>query len=349
MNAQKKSSSFICAIFGAILIPVFTPAEPLDNWRLPYYLLGSRLGYVSSSPSSMFWDDLKQPAGQFLDKSMWPDSDRVAENHWMLEPAGATALLNTNDFYGKNYALAGSLLNDIRFRGFLARQVVDVNTKYVDDPGYVWIKNRGAGARLSEAYLQYDFDYGFLRMGRLNRNWGPFADRSLILSANPYSYDGVELGLHSSVFEFRHLFAAFPQYAMNFDGDTTGAARYLTAHSLNFMLGRFGTVGITESVVFGRRNGIPDLQYVNPISVYFVTNTIGEGTGNLMEAVQWDLHPFTDKVSLLGQFLIDDIQVDNKDSGDLKPNMWATDLGVLWNDFLPLRLPHVLSLEYRFV
>jgi hypothetical protein len=341
---------FILCLF-IILIPSFIFAVPLDNWRLPYYVAASRLGYFSSSPSGMFWDDMEQPCGQaaFLDRSIWPDSGRAASSHWVLEPAGEAAVQNTNGYYGKNFALSGSLLNDIRFRGLCARQVVDISTKYVDDPGYPWMNNRGAGARLSEAYLQYGFKYGFLRAGRLSRNWGPFADRSLILSANPYSYDGIELGLHSSFFEFRHFFGAFPDRALSLDLDTTGASRYLATHSLNFMLGSFGTVGITEAVVFGRKGGFPDLQYVNPVSVYFLTNTIGEGVGNLMEAIQWNLHPFTDKVAIKGQFLIDDIQVDNNGPKDNKPNHWGTDLGIFWSDFLPFSLPHVLTLEYRFL
>ena len=300
----------------------------------------------------MFWDDLGPlpDSAAFLDRSIWPDSGRVAANHWILEPAAFGAVGNdTSIAFGKNHFQRATLLNDIRYRGFLTRQVVDIDSRYLDDPGFIWIKDRGVTARISEAFLQYGFKYGFVRIGRMNRNWGPFADRSLIVSANPYSYDGIELGLHSSFFEFRHFFAAFPDHRLDLDLDTTGASRYFTAHSLNFMLGRFGSIGITESVVFGRKSGIPDLQYVNPVSIYFVNNTTGDGIGNLMEALQWDLHPFTNKVSLKGQLLIDDIQIDNKTVSDQKPNHWGTDLGVFWSDFLPVSLPHVLSLEYRFL
>jgi hypothetical protein len=353
MNFLKRLSSSIriilCLLF--ILIPSFILAVQLDNWRLPYYTIASRLGYYSPSPSGMFWDDMGQlrDSAAFLDRSIWPDGGHAAQNHWILEPAGFGEVRNTSDYFGKNSRLGASLLNDIRYRGFLTRQVVDVDSRYLDDPGFIWVKNRGVTARIGEAFLQYGFKYGFVRIGRMNRNWGPFADRSLIFSANPYSYDGIELGLHSSFFEFRHFFAAFPDRALSLDLDTTGASRYLSAHSLNFLLGRFGSVGITESIVFGRKGGFPDLQYVNPVAVYFVNNTTGDGVGNLMEALQWNLHPFTDKVSLKGQLLIDDIQIDNKGPGDQKPNHWGADLGVFWSDFLPITLPHALSLEYRFL
>jgi hypothetical protein len=271
------------------------------------------------------------------------------QNHWILEPAVSGSFGNENAYFGKNSAFAATLLNDIRYKAFFTRQVIDVDSRFGNDPQYPWLFDRGIAARISEAYLQYSFNYGFFRVGRLDRNWGPFADRSLILSNDPYSYDGVEFGLHSSFFEFRHFFAAFPDNGMSLDLDTTGTHRYLTAHSLNILLGRFGTVGITETVVFGRKTGIPDLQYVNPLSVYFVTNCNGEGDGNLMEAFQWNLHPFVDNVSFRGQLLIDDFQVDSKGPGNDKPNTWGTDLGVFWSNFLPTALSHEFSLEYRFL
>ena len=315
-------------------------AVQLENWRFPYYNFASRLGCYSSSQSGMFWDDLgpMPDSVRFLDKSLWPDSGRSAQNHWILEPAVTGAFGNENAYFGKNSAFAATLLNDIRYKSFLTRQVIDVDSRFGNDPQYPWLFDRGVAARISEAYLQYSFNYGFFRVGRLDRNWGPFADRSLILSNNPYSYDGVEFGLHSPFFEFRHFFAAFPDNGMALDLDSTGVHRYLTAHSLNFLLGRFGTVGITETVVFGRSTGIPDLQYVNPLSVYFVTNCNGEGDGNLMEAFQWNLHPFVDNVSIKGQLLIDDFQVDSKGPGNDKPNTWGTDLGVFWSRFLPTEL-----------
>lgn len=341
---------FIIIFYSISLTASSAFAVQLDNWRMPYYTLAGRLGYFSPSPSGMFWDDLGPLKNQavFLDKAIWPDSVKTASNQWILEPAAFGAIQNTNAFFRKNSLLRASLMNDIRYKGFLTRQVLDVDSRFVDDPGYPWLKNRGIAGRIGEAYLQYSFKYGFARIGRINRNWGPFGDRSLVLSKNPYSYDALEFGLHSSIFEFRHMFAAFPDNTVTLDWDTDLVSRYLTAHSLNFMLGRFGSIGLTETVVFSRKNGIPDLQYVNPISIYFTTNTNGEGIGNLMEAVQWRLHPFTDKITLLGQVIFDDIQIDNNGPQDQEPNHWGGDFGVFWTNFLPNHLPHVLSLEYRY-
>jgi hypothetical protein len=350
---EKKMSikKTVFPLLFSLTLPLLAHAVQLENWRLPFYTMAQRMGAVSGSPSGMFWDDMGRPdpARTFLDASLWPDSVLLTADHWSFEPAASYAAANQQLYTGKNSWFHGSALNEVRFRGFLARQVLDVDSRYADDYWYPWSKARFATGRIGEAFLQYGFGHGFLRFGRLYRNWGPFADRSLVLSNNPYSYDGLELCLFSSFFEFRHFFAAFPGQGEQFDQVTTGANRYLTAHSINFMLGRLGSIGVSEAVVFSRNGGMPDFQYINPLSVYFTTNTNGEGKGNLMLAFQWNLHPFVDNVAIKGQFLIDDIQVDNSGPKDQKPNMLGGDFGVFWTNCFPVSLPHVLSLEYRFV
>jgi hypothetical protein len=338
-------ASFLC-----FAVPVLVNGVQLENWRFPYYDLASRLGYFSSSQSSMFWDDLGalDSGRALLDPRLWPDSVRYRANHWNLEPAVSYTVQNTNSLYGKNSAFHLAGLNDIRYGHFLIRQVLDVDSRYFDDPDFPWMKQRFAAGRIAEAYLQYDFRHGFARLGRLNRNWGPFADRSLLLSNAAYSYDAFEFGLHSSLFEFRHLFAALPQTGTSLDANRNNLSRYLTAHSLNLMLGRFGAVGITETVLFGRDKGVFDFQYINPVSIYSVVNTNGEGNGNLMLGFQWNIHPFIDNVALKGQVILDDFQVDNAAPTDQEPTHWGGDFGVFWSDFLPLSLPHVLSCEYRY-
>ncbi len=332
------------------LIVTSAPAVQLENWRLPYYTLVEHLGLFTSSPSGMFWDDLEQPTSKTLfDSLLWPDSAKNSRNHWTLEPAASIGAGNEEQFLGKNAFFHFTALNDIRYGGFLARQVLDVDSRYFDDPGFIGLKQRVAAGKISEAYLQYNFKYGFLRFGRLNRNWGPFIDHSLFLSANPYSYDALEFCLTSPWFEFRHIFAAFSDNGLTMDLDTTGAHRYFTAHALNLILGKLGTIGVFESVVFSNYGGFPEFQYINPVTIYSANHTNGEAEGNLMVGFQGNLHPFTKNLSLKGQLLIDDIQIDNNGPGDQKPNTWGTDVAATWNHCLPIPLPHGLTLEYRYI
>ncbi|MDD5674418.1 MAG: hypothetical protein PHC61_09655 [Chitinivibrionales bacterium] len=322
-------------------------AVQLENWRLPYYTRAADLGFNGASPSGMFWDEIVPTP--FGNGALWPDSAQYNSNHWILEPALTYSARNDTEYFGGNHFTHFSLLNDIKYKHLLIRQVLDADSRYNADPLYPWNKQRFAAGRIAEAYIQYGWSYGFFRIGKLNRNWGPFPDHSLILSSNPCSYDAFELKIAASFFEFRDLFAVMPYATSGLDANGAPNSRYLAVHSLNFMMGKWGSAGISESVIFSRNTGMPDLQYVNPISIYTVINTNQESDANLMLAFQWNLHPVLQNVALKGQLLIDDIQVDNKGSGDQKPNAWGGDFAGTINKFLPINTPHALSVEYVFL
>jgi hypothetical protein len=340
----------------------------LDNWRFQYYQAGVTLGCPRPSHSGMFWDDLG--ALSCFEPQLWPDTSRFRSNHWTLEPSVTgnaqtvqtlfidSAAIVTHYVNDKKQARSaqktkflrgyGQALSDIRYRNIMVRNVLDVDSRNKEDLDFRGKTDRFAAGRITEAYCQIDWKYGFFRLGRLNRNWGPFPDRSLLLSSNTHSYDALEFKLASSWFEFRHLFAAFPYNNSYLDAEGNNLNRYLTAHSLNFMLGRFGEIGIIESMLFPR-NGWPDLQLVNPFSIYTVINTNGEGTGNFMLGLQWNIRPALQNVSLKGQVVVDDFQIDNKTPMDQEPNHWGADVAAYINDFLPMRQRHFLSLEYRYL
>ncbi len=323
-------------------------ALPLENWRFPFYRIAAERDEVRSSKSGLFWDDMGE-AGAF-DSSLWPDTDAYASNHFTLEPALVSRLCDEPYVTGKRYNVHGDLLTDFRVKRLTVRNVLDVDQSYQSDPHYPWHSERFAAGRIEEAYLQYEGAYGFARLGRLNRSWGPFPDRSILLSNNPWSYDGFEWQVHTSFLEFRHFFSAFPRAHSDLDAGpaTRQYNRYLTAHALNFMIGKWMSLGISETVLFSRDTGFPDLQYVNPFSVYSVINTNWEGDGNLMIGFQALIHPFFENVTLKGQVVFDDIQVDTG-VGNEEPMHWACDLGAYYKDMLPLSLPHHLALEYRYL
>jgi hypothetical protein len=320
------------------------------NWRLPYYTIAAEMDLVSSSPSGMFWDDLpaRLPSGAAIplfDSTLWPSAGSVSSNHWELEPAlsfGTQAPYNNDSLYSQL-----EVRSDIRYRNLLVRNTLCADRRYDDDPFYPAHPGRFARGRIEEAYVQIDWHFGFLRFGRMLRNWGPFIDRSLLLSSNPYSYDAFEWQVHSSVFEFRQMFAAFVSNDHFIDSADNKPGRFFAAHALNVMLGKWATLGVTETYVFQRQNGFPDFQYINPFSIYSVLDLNQEGNGNLMLGFQWKIHPFLENVSLKGQLLLDDIQVDKKIATDKEPTHWAIDAGVYWRDGLPLPLHHLLKAGYQ--
>jgi hypothetical protein len=342
-------------ILVVVLANLPSSAVPLQNWRFPFYRIAAERDEIRSSPSGLFWDDLEGCAT--FDSLLWPDSASYASNHWTLEPA--LGLSGANDAFssGKKTNLHFDLLSDIRYGGLTVRNVLDVDQRYKTDTGYVWHKERVAAGRIEEAYAKYAGRHWFARLGRMNRCWGPFPDRSVLLSDNPYSYDAFEWQVTASFFEFRHMIAAFPKHGSHIDthSATEDINRYFVAHSLNFMVGSWASLGISETVVFSRTRGLPDLQYLNPFSIYAVINTNQEaaswreGSGNLMLGVQGWVHPFTKKIILRGQVALDDFQVDSESPIDREPAHWAVDLGAVWKEPLVLPLKHHIGIDYRYL
>ncbi|MBD3344823.1 MAG: hypothetical protein GF401_07145 [Chitinivibrionales bacterium] len=350
-----KNAVIIICLF-LVILPFSGESVQLENWRLPWYKIAQELGELQQSPSGMFWDDLTWVSPSFA-PGLWPDTQAYKKDHWTLEPSASLSANNVEYVDGNNYFWTFDILNDIKYKRFTARQTLDVDSRYSNDPTYYWKDDRIAAGRIEEAYLQYTGKYGMFRFGRLKRNWGPFVDRSLLLSNNAHSFDAFEWQIFSSIFEFRHMFASFVYpwnhfYSVDFDNYNPAATpeynRYFSAHSLNFMIGEWATLGITETIIFSRRNQFPDLQYLNPFSIYTVTNTNMEGSGNLIVGLQWKVHPFTKKVSLLGQVAFDDIQVDNEGAGDQEPTHWGIDVAGHWHNPLPVRAAQALSLEYSY-
>ncbi|MBD3392718.1 MAG: hypothetical protein GF418_11510 [Chitinivibrionales bacterium] len=335
------------ALLAAVLA-AWAAAVPLENWRFPYYRIAAERDEIRSSASGLFWDDLG--AAATFDSSLWPDTALYGTNHFAAEPAFELGLANEPFATGKKSNLRGNLLTDFRFGKLSVRNALDVDQGYQSDSTYPWHTERFAAGRIEEAYAQFSGRYGFARLGRMNRCWGPFPDRSIFLSNNPFSYDGFEWQFNVPFLEFRHLFAAFPQvFGGGADAADAKTNRYLTAHALNFIVGKWLSAGVVESVVFARDGGFPDMQYINPVSVYTVINTNHEGRGNLMLGFQALAHPFTEKVTLKGQVLFDDFQVDAETAGDREPTHWALDVGGYVKDFTPIPLKHHAGVEYHYL
>ncbi len=330
---------------GLLVAAASLQAELLQNanWRSPYYIMASEMGYVQKTGSGMFWDGIG--AVDLFETSFLLDNAKLEKNHLFFEPSINVGFFSAPpDTQDPQFWNIG-ILNSIVYKNILVRQTLAVDKKYEYDAYYPSHRERALRGRIDEAFIQANWKYGFLRLGRLERNWGPFADRSLLLSTNPYTYDALEWQIQSSFFEFRHLFAAFPYEKSNWDTDGRQTNRFLAAHALNFIFGKWGTVGLFESIVFTREKGFPDFTYVNPVSIYAVINTNQEGVGNLMLGGQWAIHPFGDKISFRGQLLLDDFQVDDKTATDKEPTHWGIDMGLYWKNPLPLKVKNSIKIE----
>jgi hypothetical protein len=352
---RHSSAALSCLIITLSFFALPAFSVPLQNWRAPYYDIAALRGKTTVSPSGLFWDEMTA-APDVFHKSIWPDSASYSINHWTIEPSLAGSASNKKFITGNKTNLHLDLLSDFRYGLLTVRNALDVDQSYKYDPSFVWHKERIAAGRIEEAYAMLGKPEWFVRFGRINRNWGPMPDRSLVLSDHPFSYDALEWMISARFFEFRHLVAAFPLHGSNIDtkDDLRQLNRYFCAHSLNFMAGKWASVGITETVVFGR-TGMPDWSYINPFSIYTVINTNqeggawGQGGGNLILSLDWRAHPFVENALIWGQLAVDDFQVDDSLPNDKEPAHWGIDVGASYSDFLPIPLKHHAALRYRYL
>ncbi|MDG5814239.1 hypothetical protein QA601_04060 [Chitinispirillales bacterium ANBcel5] len=341
------------SLFFILFTSLHCFAVPIENWRLPLFQLSADMGWVETSPSGMFWKH--HSYSELISMISEHEITDDLTSYWRVEPALTGGFLFKED-HDDNSFYNAKFVNDIRFRRLFFRQALDVDSRYLEDQYFPAHRGRNAQGRIEEAYMQYNYNHGFLRLGRMNRNWGPFAEKSMLLSSHPYTYDALEWQLFASFFEFRKLFAAFPLKRSEWDtqlGDQRGDTmnRYFAAHALNFMLADWITFGFFESVIFGRESGIPDLSYVNPVSVYSVINLNRESEVNLMVGFHWAIRAFTDKIEWRGQVAIDDFQIDNaEDTGreqNNEPNHWGISSALYFRNLLPLNLSNLIKAQYK--
>jgi len=180
----------IASIYAVALVQSAFPVQ-LENWRFPFYQEAELQTKSGSSPSGMFWDDIG--GGAFLNPALWPDQAITKKNHWIVEPAVSFSARPTDTLFidttppithyvnDRNLAQesqttgsywAGQVLNDIRYKNILVRQVLDVDSRNKTDLDFRGKTDRLAAGRINEAYMQVDWKYGFFTTGTFKPQLG---------------------------------------------------------------------------------------------------------------------------------------------------------------------------------
>ena len=185
---------------------------------MPFFVIASDFELSIGAPSRMFWDNIESAV--LFDSALWMGEAPPGKNYWLIEPAiigeGAFHTVSAAEM---PFSLRGNLYHEAQYRLLRIGQALNVDTRYRYDEYYPAHPDRFARGRIEEAFLQLEWSNGCIDIGRKQRSWGPFPDRSLILSDNPYSYDAVEWQFSGGFFEFRHLFAPFTVFRSGWDSD----------------------------------------------------------------------------------------------------------------------------------
>ncbi|HLZ44178.1 MAG TPA: hypothetical protein VKQ05_00695, partial [Gemmatimonadales bacterium] len=173
------------------------------------------------------------------------------------------------------------------------------------------------------AYVSAQFRYGELFFGNLDRNWGPPDVQGLLLSDSPYGFDHLAVSLGTPGGGLR-LEAIATQ--LNDLTDSTGAIhnRYMVQHRLLIHPpGRWTFAGWEGSVLSGVGRQL-EPWYLNFVSVGLVSQV---NTGaNVNSFIGIDVSR-QGPVTLYGQVMLDDIQIDRKTAADQKPSSYGFTFG----------------------
>jgi hypothetical protein len=197
--------------------------------------------------------------------------------------------------------------------------VLDTRLKY--DPDWFGKKDRVVAGRTAESYVSAQWQYGELFFGRLDRNWGPSVVQGALLSANPYGFDHLGITLGTSGIQLQ---AVATQLDTKLDSTGAPVRRYMVQHRLWMRPPGRWTLAIWEGSVLSGVGRDLEPWYLNIMNLGFLEQ-LNTGT-NVNSFVGLDAER-RGGVTVYGQFMLDDIQVDRKTLTDKKPSSYAWTLG----------------------
>jgi hypothetical protein len=250
--------------------------------------------------------------------------------------------------YGPNrlFASAGAELQ-LEFGSGVAVAHLYEDTRLRTDPD--WFDTRRNGLRAAEAYVGGQWRYAELSFGVLDRNWGPSGIQGLLLSDDPYNMDNLAVRLGPPSVNLQAMVTQLDTRT-----DSTGAVvnRYMMQHRLYLHPPGRWTVALWEGTVWSGIGRQPEPWFLNIVNVgYLVGSYVGSSTRQSNSFLGLDVER-RGATTLFSQFMLDDIQVQRRDSTDLKPPSYGFTVGAkgglrqgtfAWTAFYT----RVTSLTYR--
>lgn len=195
---------------------------------------------------------------------------------------------------------------------------MDTRLKY--DPEWFGKKDRAIAGRTAEAYVAAQWKLAEIFFGRLDRNWGPAGVQGLLLSENPYGLDHLALSIGSAKLRLEAIATQLDDQR-----DSTGAVvhRFMEQHRLLYRPACW-TLAVWEGSVLSGPDRSFETWYLNPLNLGLLEQVNNGGNVNSFVGLDFERRG---RVTVFGQALLDDIQIDRKAASDLKPSSYAFTLG----------------------
>jgi len=226
----------------------------------------------------------------------------------------------SREFYGRAMGISDTICRSFQDIGIAAKLskvdfFFELRSKIGKSDEYpIILCKEILAADLRRAYSTLKFDNFSFLLGREPIKWGPNPLPSLLLSGCAPPYDLLMISYESNRLKGTFFFTYLdPYFLINTKTindiaitDTTTKSRFYSAHRLDLSLFQGNLlIGISEAVLFTRKNGFPEFYYINPISFYYLYQLNRRGFD---ENLVWDLDFswYFSKSNLYGELLVDD-------------------------------------------
>lgn len=185
------------------------------------------------------------------------------------------------------------------------------------------------------ALLGYKFKKFRFTLGRTFRAWGPQDNDRLLISTNSPAFDQVSMEFEGKSVAFQFWATKLDRF---FDSQGNSLNRFFSAHRLAFKPYRGLEIGLSETVLYARKESGWELYYLNPILPYYWEQYNNLIDDNIYWGLDFSWYPMMG-MKLYGELLIDDFQIDFiSEAQQIGFNIGILELGRLFSKYLQVEV-----------
>jgi len=226
----------------------------------------------------------------------------------------------------------GNPLNysDVHFEGKISNFYFHINPTFINsrNKGYIGSKysRSNISARFEHAYLKYEHDNFYLKIGRSPVNWGEAHSYSIIQSGLSPGYDHIGFNINLVNINYDLIIG---QLSSVEDERYGRIKRFVSAKKITFTPNDKLSFGFGDQIIYTGHNRSIELHYLNPFIPYFLSGLEYEEDETVFDndnSMLFLFGKFSYKkyLSFFGEALIDDFQIDETN----RPNKIGLKIGM---------------------